>query len=61
MSGTPDQHGPGGTPPSAADQPGDTASDAPAPPVAQETDGARDPADFAARLDVDPDRDDVKG
>ena len=32
------------------------------PPVAQErTDGPMDIAEFAARLDVDPERDDVKG
>ena len=40
----------------------DSGSAPPLPPVAQEkTDGPMDSAEFAERLDVDPQRDDVKG
>lgn len=45
----------------AADEHHDSAADAALPPVAQESDGPMDATEFAARLDVDPERDDVKG
>jgi hypothetical protein len=59
--------GPGDEPrtikPAATPDDGDGASiDAPVTPVAQEkTDGPMDSAEFAERLDMNPDEDDVKG
>ena len=41
--------------------PEDTPAGAPVPVAQEKTDGPMDSAEFAERLDVDPDRDDVKG
>jgi hypothetical protein len=58
MTGSPQ---PAGTPEAGSDGP-DTAADGPPVPVAQErSDGPGDIAEFAARLDVDPERDGIKG